>query len=62
MEGVEPADVSTVLAFDEVGRAVAWVKTFNEAAPGAGFVRLWGRQDPYPDLDELRAVAEYGLE
>jgi outer membrane protein assembly factor BamB len=62
MEGVEPSDVSTVLALDEAGRAVAWVKSFNKDLPGSGFVRLWGRPEPYPDLEELRAVAEYGLQ
>jgi RNA polymerase sigma factor (sigma-70 family) len=61
MQGVEPADVSTVLALDEAGRAAAWVKTFKQDAPGTGFVRLWGRPEPYPDLEELRAVVEYGI-
>jgi outer membrane protein assembly factor BamB len=62
MQGVEPADVSTILASDEAGRAVAWVKTFKQDALGAGFVRLWGRPEPYPDLEELRAVVEYGID
>jgi outer membrane protein assembly factor BamB len=61
MQGVEPADVTTVLATDEVGRAVAWVKVFKEGVPGAGFVRLWGRPEPYPNLDELQAIVEYGI-
>jgi outer membrane protein assembly factor BamB len=62
MEGVEPSDVTTVLALDEAGRAVAWVKNLNPDFPCSGFVRLWGRTDPYPNLDELKAVAEYGLD
>jgi hypothetical protein len=61
MEAVKPSDVTKVLALDEAGRAVAWVKSFNADAVGSEFVRLWGRPEPYQDLDELRAIVEYGL-
>jgi outer membrane protein assembly factor BamB len=58
---VNPQEVSTVLATDELGRASAWVRTFNPAIAGAGFVRLWGHKEPYPDLSEVKAIAEFGL-
>jgi len=58
---VNPQEVSTVLAADEVGRAAAWVRAFNPAIMGAGFVRLWGHKEPYPDLSEVKAIAEFGL-
>jgi hypothetical protein len=58
---VNPHDVSTVLTTDELGRAAAWVRTFNPAIAGAGFVRLWGHKEPYPDLSEVKAIAEFGL-
>jgi outer membrane protein assembly factor BamB len=59
---IDPKEVSTVLARDEYGRAAAWVKSYDPAVPGAGFVRLWGRREPCPNLDEVKAAAEYGLE
>jgi outer membrane protein assembly factor BamB len=59
---VNAHDVSTVLATDELGRAAAWVLTFNPAIRGAGFVRLWGHKEPYPDLSEVKAIAEFGLD
>jgi hypothetical protein len=39
--GADPADVSTVLAYDEQGQAVAWVKRFGGPS-GTGFVRVFG--------------------
>ena len=56
--GVPRADVSTVLAVDEFGLASAWVKSFG-GPPGSGFVRLWGREAPIPDLSWVQAVAEH---
>ncbi|MGH9366967.1 MAG: PQQ-binding-like beta-propeller repeat protein [Thermoanaerobaculia bacterium] len=50
--------VSTALAIDEWGLASAWVKSFGGPA-GSGFVRLWGREQPIPDLSWVRAVAEH---
>jgi hypothetical protein len=58
---VDTADVSTVLALDEFGRASAWVQDYG-GPPGTGFVRVWGRPEAMDDLSGLRAVAEYGLE
>jgi eukaryotic-like serine/threonine-protein kinase len=58
---VSPEEVTTVLATDELGRAAAWVRAFNPAIMGAGFVRLWGHKEPYPDLSEVRAIAEFGV-
>src|SRR5262249_55283181 len=37
---VRAKDVSTVLATDELGRAAAWVRSFNPDIPSSGFVRL----------------------
>jgi hypothetical protein len=59
---VDPSQVTTVLATDELARAAAWVKSYDPQAPGAGFVRLWGCPDPYPDLREVKRIAEFGLE
>jgi outer membrane protein assembly factor BamB len=59
---VNPQQVSAVLATDELGRAAAWVRTFDPAIVGAGFVRLWGHKEPYPDLSEVKAIAEFGLD
>jgi hypothetical protein len=59
---VDPQTVSTILAVDEQGKAAAWVKNYNASAPASGFVRLWGRPDPYPNLKDLKALAEYGID
>jgi outer membrane protein assembly factor BamB len=54
-----PAEaVSTVLGRDESGRASAWIQRYS-ASPGSGFVRLWGRTEPIPDLSWVQAVAEH---
>ena len=55
---VPPADVTTVLGLDERGLASAWLKGFG-GPPGSGFVRLWGRSEPIPDLSWVKAVAEH---
>jgi hypothetical protein len=57
---VEPREVTTVLALDEEGKAAAWVKSFG-GPEGTGFIRLWGREEPCPDLVSVEAVAEHGL-
>lgn len=57
--GVDPGDVSTVLAVEERGRATAWVRRYSDA-PGGGFVRIWGRLDPIPDPAVVQRVAEFG--
>ena len=56
--GVPRGDVTAVLAVDEFGLASSWVKSFG-GPPGSGFVRLWGREDPVPDLSWVQAVAEH---
>lgn len=56
---VDPRDVTTVLARSPDGRATAWVKSFGSEGAGA-FVRFWGRQRPLPDVNVVRALAEYG--
>jgi eukaryotic-like serine/threonine-protein kinase len=55
---VPPRDVTTVLGLDEWGLASAWVRSFG-GPPGSGFVRLWGRTEPIPDLSWVKAVAEH---
>lgn len=57
---VDPARVDRVLALDVRGRAAAWAKSFG-GPPGSGFVRLWGRREPVPDLVEVLVAAEHGL-
>jgi outer membrane protein assembly factor BamB len=60
--GVEAAEVTTVLARDDDGGAVAWAKDFG-GPPGSGFVMLWGTYRPVPVayLEQVRRVAEYGI-
>jgi outer membrane protein assembly factor BamB len=58
--GVNPADVTSVLASDERGRATAWVRRYSDA-PGGGLVRLWGRLDAIGDASVVQRVAESGL-
>jgi hypothetical protein len=38
--GANPEDVTTVLAYDELGQAAAWIKSFGGPA-GSGFVRFF---------------------
>jgi outer membrane protein assembly factor BamB len=59
MGGFDPASVSQVLATDELGRAVCWVRSYG-GAEGTGFVFLRPVFDGR-GLDEVRAVAEYGV-
>ncbi len=58
-EGVDTASVSTVLAADERGRAVAWLERYG-GSPGSGFLRMWARRDPIPDPGIVLRVAESG--
>ena len=54
-----PADaVTAVLGRDETGRASAWIERYGADA-GSGFVRLWGRPEPIPDLSWVQAAAEH---
>ena len=55
---VPPGDATTVLALDEWGLSSAWVKSFG-GPRGSGFVRLWGRSEPIPDLSWVQRVAEH---
>jgi hypothetical protein len=57
--GVDAADVTTVLASDERGRATAWVRQYSDA-PGGGLVRLWGL-DAIGDPAIVQRAAESGL-
>jgi outer membrane protein assembly factor BamB len=55
---VDPSEVTTVLASNEAGFAVAWVKSYGGEG-GTGFVSLWcGSKVPF-DLAAVKAVAEY---
>jgi hypothetical protein len=56
--GIDPGEVTTVLATDEEGRAVSWVKSFG-GPEGTGFVRIWGGQEIPFSLAGLRAAAEF---
>ncbi|MEW6210866.1 MAG: PQQ-binding-like beta-propeller repeat protein [Acidobacteriota bacterium] len=58
--GVDPKEVTTVLATNENGRAVVWVKNYG-GREGTGFVYLWARREPIENLEMIRKVAEYGL-
>ncbi len=54
-----PAEaVTTILGRDESGRASAWIQTYGPSQ-GSGFVRLWGREEPIPDLSWVQAAAEH---
>jgi outer membrane protein assembly factor BamB len=52
-----PAEVSEVLATDELGRAAAWVKNYG-GAPGTGFVFLFATVS-HDELAAIQRVAEY---
>lgn len=57
--GVDPDAADLVLGRDEQGLAVAWVEQYG-GGPGTGFVRVPAGTDP-ARLEQLRAVAEYGV-
>lgn len=56
--GVDPRQVTTVLATDENGLATSWVRGYG-GPPGTGFVRLWGSNRKRPPLSVVQAAAEY---
>ena len=58
--GVDPSQVSEVLATSERGGATAWFRSYS-ASPSGGFVKLWGMQSAIPDPAIVRSVAEYRL-
>lgn len=58
--GVDPDQVTTVLAYDEYGRAAAWIKNFS-GQPGSGFVRLEVRDGLIHNIKVVTDIAEYGF-
>jgi eukaryotic-like serine/threonine-protein kinase len=56
---VSAGEASVVLAADELGRAVAWVRSFG-GPEGTGYVFVPATTDP-ARLHEMRLVAEYGI-
>lgn len=54
-----PSEVGTVLAVDEIGRAVAWMKEYG-GPPGRGFVMTRAAVSETV-LAEIQRVAEHGL-
>ena len=58
---VNVSAVSVALAVDEVGQANAWVKSYVNDRPWAGFVQLWGFGATVERLSDIQAAAEYGL-
>jgi outer membrane protein assembly factor BamB len=59
MGGFDAAQVDAVLAVDELGRAACWARSYG-GPEGTGFVFIRPAFDNR-DLDEIRAVAEYGV-
>lgn len=57
--GPDAAQV-TPLAIDENGRASYWVKNYGHR-DGTGFVQFWVTPQTLNRLDEVRKVAEYGI-
>jgi hypothetical protein len=57
---VKANQVTTVLARDETGRALAWMKNYG-GTEGTGLVQLWYKRDGQDDLLAVKAMAEYGL-
>lgn len=60
MGGVDPTQVTTVLALDEAGGAGAWVKSYG-GPEGTGLVQLWISRDTPGPLTDVRPAVEYGL-
>ena len=50
----------TMLARDEMGRAIAWLRSYG-GKPGTGLLQLGLSRNETPDLAEVRAVIEYGV-
>lgn len=59
MGGFAADDVDVVLAVDELGRVMSWARTFG-GPEGSGLVFVRPAYDAAA-LDEVRAVAEYGV-
>jgi outer membrane protein assembly factor BamB len=57
---LDDAEVTTVLARDEYGRAAAWEKTYG-GPPGTGLLQLWVDRDAPRGLDAVQTAAEFGL-
>lgn len=55
---VPAAPSLSVLAYDELGRAAAWVQGYGWPL-GTGFVRLWGTRTIPGDLRQVKTAAEY---
>jgi hypothetical protein len=60
MGGVDPKQVTTVLAIDEAGGAGSWVKSYG-GPEGTGLVQLWISRDTPGDLTWVKAAVEFGL-
>jgi hypothetical protein len=61
--GVDPSEVTAVLAYDDSGGAAAWVKSYG-GVEGTGFVMFGPGREGGLDraaLEQIRAVAEYGI-
>lgn len=58
--GVNPEEVTTILARDEYGRASAWVKNFG-GPEGTGYVRIEGNGQIFNELRTVIDIAEYGF-
>lgn len=57
---IDSAQVSSVLAVDEYGRASCWVKNFGGRG-GTGLVQLFVPKNRQFDLHPIKLVAEFGL-
>jgi outer membrane protein assembly factor BamB len=58
---IDTSAVSLALAVDEVGQANAWARWYDRNRPWSGFIQLWGFGATAERLNDIRAVAEYGL-
>lgn len=59
--GVEPVQVTSVLALDEYGKASLWYKQYG-GPEGTGLLQLWADRDTPGYLKPLLSISEYGLE
>lgn len=55
--GVDPKQVTVVLARDEFGRAVSWIKSYGGPG-GTGLIRLWGNHRLPEEMTFIKDVAE----
>lgn len=56
--GVDPDEVTTVLALNETGEATAWIKNYGVPA-GTGFIQLWIDNSTPEDLTFIQQIAEF---